>query len=164
MEPITIAFLFISIMFCAFFSGVEIAYISSNKLKFELDKKQKHLGAILLSPVFRNPQRFIGTMLVGNNVALVVYSMITASLLEPFLNRFTHSNLIVLLLQTLISTSFILIFAEFLPKIIFKINSNRTLNYFSIIIVFFYYLLLPARYFDHLYIRNIFKNISWCEI
>ncbi|MFQ5335020.1 MAG: hemolysin family protein [Flavobacteriales bacterium] len=142
MNALIFILLAMSILLSAFFSGVEIAFVSSNKLKFELDKKQRHFGARLLSPAFSNPQRFIGSLLIGNNAAIVIYGIIMAGLLEPFIRRFSHSDILILLLQTLISTAFILVFAEFLPKIIFRINPNRTLHFFSVPIAFFYYLLL----------------------
>ena len=132
MEIINLFVIFITLLFSAFFSGMEIAFVSSSKLKIELENKQGKLAAKIYSKFLKKESNFIGAMLVGNNVALVVYGVLMAKLLEPWLNQFMTSSVAVLLLQTLISTLLVLVSAEFLPKTIFRINPNRTLNFFCI--------------------------------
>jgi putative hemolysin len=128
-----------ALIFSAFFSGMEIAFVSSNKLKIELDKKLGLLPAKVYSYFHRHQSKFISTLLLGNNVALVVYGILVANLLEEPLKiwlQFIPSpgaiNVFVLIIQTVISTLFVLIFAEFLPKIIFRINPNRKLELFTL--------------------------------
>lgn len=133
----------ISLVLSAFFSGMEIAFVSANKLKVELDKQSGRYYAKLLGGVLQSPARFIATMLVGNNIALVVYGVMMAKLLEPQIAVYTQSDLLILLVQTIISTLIILVTAEFFPKAFFRINPNRFLNVFALPLTFFYYLLAP---------------------
>ncbi len=134
----------IAILFSAFFSGMEIAFISANKLRLELDKKQNVVFSSLISLYTQNPGQFIATMLVGNNLALVVYGIAFATFLKPFLIIYLHSNLLVLLAQTIIATITILVTAEYLPKMLFRINPNKVLKIFAVPIAFFYFLFYPA--------------------
>jgi CBS domain containing-hemolysin-like protein len=137
----------LTLLFSAFFSGMEIAFVSANRLRVELDLKKNKLSAVILNGFYKNPSRFIGALLLGNNIALVVYGIAMANLLEPFainiLPAALQSDLFVLLFQTVISTIVILFFAEFLPKIIFRINPNGVLSTFSGPVWAFYYLLYP---------------------
>ncbi len=133
-----------SLISSAFFSGMEIAFVSANKLKIELDGKQGDFFAKIVSNFLKRPSRFIGAMLVGNNIALVVYGIYMAKILEPEIARFTQSDLIILLIQTVISTILILITAEFLPKTLFRINPNNMLRFFAFpLLIIYYVLLLP---------------------
>ena len=133
----------ISLSFSAFFSGMEIAFISSSKLKIELDNKKGLFSAKILSFFSSKPAWFIAAMLIGNNTALVIYTLYVTDLIEPYLLTFNLNNNIVLLVQTLFSTFFILLFAEFLPKAIFRLNPNSTLRIFSLILFVFYVFLWP---------------------
>ena len=133
----------ISLSFSAFFSGMEIAFISSSKLKIELDNKKGLFSAKILSFFSSKPAWFIAAMLIGNNTALVIYTLYVTDLIEPYLLTFNLNNNVVLLIQTLFSTFFILLFAEFLPKAIFRLNPNSTLRIFSLILFVFYVFLWP---------------------
>jgi len=139
MSPTSLAIIVISLILSAFFSGMEIAFIASNKLHIELMKKRGELNARLLSPLLKSPSRFIATMLVGNNIALVVYGTEMAQVLEPFIRSVSSMDSIILLLQTLISTALVLVTAEFIPKIIFGLNANKFMSLFAIPALLFYY-------------------------
>ena len=112
-------------MFSAFFSGMEIAYLSSNKLKLELDKQSNSFQANLLEKIMQSPSRLIATLLVGNNISLVVYGIFMAKILEPKIEIYTQSPFLILLTQTLLSTLIILVSAEFFPKAFFRLNPNN---------------------------------------
>lgn len=121
---------------------MEIAFISSNKLKIELENKQGSFSAGLISTFLRHPSRFIGTMLVGNNITLVLYGIAMGLLLDEWLNRtFGLGDFGVLAWQTVISTILILFFGEFIPKAIFRSNSNAVLQLFAIPLKLLYILL-----------------------
>ena len=140
----------ISIFFSAFFSGMEIAFISSNKIYLEIEKKQRGFIAFLLKKITRKPSKFIATMLLGNNVALVVYGIYSGQLILdiffPYLNTSNSLGFIYILCQTIISTLVILITAEFLPKVLFQIYANSLLKFFSFPAYLFYILLSPITF------------------
>ncbi len=131
-----------ALLFSAFFSGCEMAYISSNKLLIELNKKKFPFLGKIIDRFIKNPSVFITTLLIGNNVALVVYGLQMAKLIEPKLS-YIDSELIVLLLQTIISTIIILVTAEFLPKTLFRINPVLVLNLFAVALLLFYVIFYP---------------------
>lgn len=138
----------VSILLSAFFSGMEIAFITANKLRIELLSKQGALSGKILSYFALHPKRFIGTMLIGNNIALVVYGLFMGDLIVTTLGHFVqiNSEALLIFIQTLISTAIILVSAEFLPKAIFRINPNRWLELFSIpVAVVFVVLFIPMQ-------------------
>jgi CBS domain containing-hemolysin-like protein len=126
---------------------MEIAFVSSNKLRFELEKKQKSLSSSILTIFYAHPQQFIATMLVGNNITLVVYGMLMAGLLSPILQPLPGQFLITTV-QTIIATIIVLFTGEFLPKTIFRVNPNLWLKVFSWILLFFYAVLYPVAVFS----------------
>lgn len=133
--------------FSAFFSGMEIAFVSSNKLRFEMGRNNS-LSTHILSIFYRNPNNFISTMLVGNNIALVIYGIWMAHLIEDYLLGGIFSNEAVLVfIQTILSTAIILVTGEFLPKTLFKINPNATLYFFAIPTFICYVVLYPISKF-----------------
>ncbi len=139
----------VSLLFSAFFSGMDIAYVSSNKIHIELEKKQNNFLAKTLSKLTVKPSKFIATMLIGNNVALVIYGFFMGDVLLNWFQTLLPSNYQVinlaltdftLLTQTIISTLIILVTAEFLPKVFFQIYSNTLLRIFAIPAYLFYVL------------------------
>lgn len=133
----------LTLIFSAFFSGMEMAYISCNKLHIELEKNKGNSGAKLISKFLENPSRFIATMLIGNNIALVVYGLVMASILKPIIEGHISNPILNLLCTTIISTIIVLVTAEFLPKAIFKKYANTLLRIFSYPTAIFYYGLSP---------------------
>ena len=135
----------ITLVFSAFFSGMEIAFISANRLKIALDDKQGGVKAKILAYFAKKPASFIGTMLLGNNAAIVAYSMFMAMAIDDPLTELIGMAWLVLLIQTIITTILVLIFAEFLPKAIFRINPNRALSMLAFPLVIIYGILwLPT--------------------
>jgi CBS domain containing-hemolysin-like protein len=139
-----ILIIFLAIIFSAFFSGMEIAFITANKLRIELDRKQGVFGSQFIKIFNNNPGQYIATMLIGNNVGLVVYGLFFSRLLGPVLTPLIGSDLLVLILNTVISTAVILLVAEFLPKTVFKLSPNFFLKLLSMPAMFFYYLFYPV--------------------
>lgn len=134
----------ISIILSAFFSGMEIAFFSANKLHIELEKKRVGFIPIILTKLTANSSKFITTMLVGNNIALVIYSYFMGRFLLRFLPISSFNNFTMLLIQTLVSTIVILITAEFLPKAIFRIYANEVMKIFAIPAYVFFILFYVA--------------------
>lgn len=138
----------ISMAFSAFFSGMEIAFVSSNKLRFEMDRNDQSLTSRILSIFFNNPNNFISTMLVGNNIALVIYGILMAEVIEQrLLVNFISNEFLLVLIQTIISTLIILVTGEFMPKTLFKINPNFTMNLLAIPAFICYVVLYPISKF-----------------
>src|SRR5690349_22723663 len=124
----------LTLLFSAFSSGSEIAFLSSNKLRIELDRSQGSFSARILWNFVKSPSRFIASMLIANNIALVIYgiimaeNLITREWLRMHLPPQLHGNGMLLVLQTFLSTIIILVAAEFIPKVLFRINPNATLS------------------------------------
>ncbi|BDX37197.1 hemolysin [Tenuifilaceae bacterium CYCD] len=144
----SLSIIFITLIFSAFFSGMEIAFTSANKLRLELDRKQGHISSGLISIFTDNPSQYIATMLVGNNIALVIYGIEMAKLLTPIFENYIPSPSSILVLQTILSTIIILITAEFLPKSIFRLHSNTLMNFFALPVFLFYLIFYPISKFS----------------
>ncbi len=138
----------ISLLFSGFFSGLEIAFVSRNKLNFELKAKKGGIIGNIFSIFKKNTSHFFATMLLGNNLALVLYGIFMAELLEPIifnlLPEIIKNDILVLLFLIIISTLIVLITAEFIPKSLFLVSPNLMLSYFSVPLFIIYILLYPA--------------------
>jgi putative hemolysin len=151
MESSYFLFVVITLVFSAFFSGMEIAFVSANKLQIELQNKQGLLSGKILSRFLQKPGEFIGTTLIGNTISLVVYGIFMANLLEPMIRGWLPQDVdnqaSVLIIQTIISTIIVLITAEFVPKSIFILDPNRMLSAMSIPFQVIYYVMFPVVWF-----------------
>jgi len=137
----------VSLIFSAIFSGVEIAFVTIDRVRLEIDMQKGGALSRILTLFYGHSDFFISTILVGNNIVLVVYGMGMAKLIEPWLQESINNEFVVLLLQTLISTGIILLTGEFLPKTMFRINPNRSLRYFALPIFLIYMVLYPISLF-----------------
>jgi putative hemolysin len=150
MDPGLIPFIVISLIFSFFFSGIEIAYLSANKLQLELQGTQGSLSGKIFSKFIKKPSLFIGTTLIGNTIALVLYGIFMAQLLEPqlmiWLPDAVANETTVLIVQTLAATALVLVTAEFLPKSLFLINPNLMLSALAVPFNIAYYILFPLVY------------------
>lgn len=164
MESDSIVVIVVSLIFSAFFSGVEIAYISANKLKIEVEKNKGNKIAGFLAHIIQKPSRFITTMLLGNNIALVIFGLAMAGILEPIFSGYMDSNILVLLLQTLLTTIVVLLVAEFLPKALFQRNPNGTLTIFAVPVFLVYYVFYPIVSFVNLISNLILKIFLGVEM
>jgi CBS domain containing-hemolysin-like protein len=148
MDPLLISLILISLIFSFFFSGIEIAFISANKLQLELQGKQGILSGKIFSKFIKKPSMFIGTTLIGNTIALVLYGIFMAQLLEPQLQALLPDDLqndvTIMIVQTMVATVVVLFTAEFLPKSLFLINPNFMLTALAVPFNFMYYLLYPV--------------------
>lgn len=138
-----VIFIVITLLLSAFFSGMEIAFISANKLKLELDKKSNSSTSRIISIFTKQESQFIVSMLIGNNIALVVYGIFMSQILENNFSDVIQSTFLLIVIQTIISTLIILVIAEFIPKAIFRINSNSVLRLFSIPLFISFLILYP---------------------
>lgn len=142
----TILSLIVVILFSALFSGMEIAFVSSNRLLLGIDSTQRSTTTYVINKFYSNSNNFISSILVGNNIVLVIYGMLMAKLLNAtLLSGFSSANAI--LLETIISTIIIILTGEFVPKALFRINPNRSLKNFAIIVYPIYILLYPLSRF-----------------
>lgn len=145
----------VSLIFSAFFSGMEIAFVSSNRVRFELDMKKETLLGRVLNLFYHHQEQFISTMLVGNNIALVIYGIGMAELLSPVLSYIYDNDVFVLLSQTLLSTLLILLTAEFFPKTLFRINPNSVLRFFALPVYPIYLILYPLSKLTSLFSKGV---------
>lgn len=154
---------FVVILIClvlsAFFSGMEIAFVTANRFKIEVDKKKGSYSASIIGNFLEEPSRFISALLVGNNIALVVYGIAMASVLEPSIRQFSNSQSVVLITQTILSTLLILVTAEFLPKAFFRIDPNRMLDLFAIPAKVFYVVLYPLVWLIDRFSKQILTSL-----
>jgi CBS domain containing-hemolysin-like protein len=144
-SPLIVAI--IALLCSAFFSGMEIAFVSSNKVRAEIEMARGGIVNRLLNIYYRNREMFLSTLLIGNNIANIVYSMAMASLLTLPLRQWIQDDALLLLVQTLLATLIILIFGEFVPKSIFRINPNSTLRTASVPLFMVYCVLYPVSRF-----------------
>lgn len=135
-----------SLLFSFIFSGLEIAFVSADRLHIELQGQQGKLYGRILSKFIKDPSRFISTTLVGNTIALVIYGVFMAKLIEPALAQYFSNEAVLMILQTIISTLVVLVTAEFLPKSLFLINPNGILKFFAIPMRLFIWLMIPLTY------------------
>ena len=157
----------ITLLFSAFSSGTEIAFLSANKLRIELDRSQGSFSARILWNFVKSPSRFIASMLIANNIALVIYGIVmsehlmTREWLRMQLPNQFHGDGMLLVIQTFLSTIIILVAAEFIPKAVFRINPNATLSLLAIPIRMLYYLLSPLVWIiinlSRFFMRVLFK-------
>ena len=149
----------VSLLLSAFFSGMEIAYVSANKIHIEIEKKQKNVIATILRRITKRPSKFIATMLVGNNIALVVYGFFMGAVLVEL---FPLEGAVQLVVHTIISTLVILLTAEFLPKVFFQIYANKLLKFFALPAYIFYWIFSIISEFiiwiSDLVLRVLFKT------
>lgn len=158
----TISVIIITLLFSAFFSGSEIAFVSANKLGIEVIRNKGNRRGQILSNFYEKPKGFLSTMLVGNNIALVIFTIFMTKLIEPWLAPYLGSeSTILLIIVTLIITMVILIFGEFLPKTLFRLYANEILYRFSYFLSFLkWILILPASIMtglSNVLLRAIFK-------
>ena len=158
----------VCLILSAFFSGMEIAFVSSNRIYLEIEKSQQGFTSKVLKSITQKPSRFIATMLLGNNVALVLYGIFMGDrILQIFYPQTLLSgeaSLLIVFYQTLISTAIILLTAEFLPKVFFQLYANTFIKIFSIPVAFFYALFYPITFliieFTDLILKQFFKTGS----
>lgn len=138
----------VSLCFSALFSGVEIAYISADRVRIGLDTNRGGLINRIIGRYYSHSDFFISTILVGNNIMLVIYGMGAAALLEPWIEtNISDNQAVILVLQTIVSTLVILFTGEFLPKSVFRINPNTSLKISALPVYFFYIVLYPVSWF-----------------
>ncbi len=152
--------LIVTMVFSAFFSGMEIAFVSSNRLRAEMDREQGGLIQRAIGLFYRHPNNFISTMLVGNNIALVVYGVLFAKIFDDTLFRGIDSDGLRVLADTLLSTLVVLFTGEFLPKTIFKSNPNGLLKFFALPAYICYIVLYPISRFATLLSRGLLRLVG----
>jgi CBS domain containing-hemolysin-like protein len=154
----------VALFFSALFSGLEIAFVSADRLRFEMDVERHTFSSRLLERFFRNPNIYISTMLVGNNIALVLYSTMMAHLIEALLAMipgFSVTNdFLLIVIETLVSTAIVIVIGEFVPKTLFRSNPNGKLNILAFPIYLIYIILYPISLFTTWLSRIILRIIG----
>lgn len=160
----TLVIMLVALFFSALFSGLEIAFVSADRLRFEMDVERHTFSSRLLERFFRNPNIYISTMLVGNNIALVLYSTMMAHLIEMLLAiipGFGISNeFLLIVIETLISTAIVIVVGEFVPKTLFRSNPNGKLNILAFPIYLIYIILYPISLFTTWLSRIILRLLG----
>ncbi len=149
-------------IFSAIFSGMELAFVSANRVGIEIEKNKESLRGKIFSYFYNNPKEFIGAMLIGNNISLVILTFLFSQLLDSHVTGILDSDVIKLLIETLIITAFILVFAEFLPKTIFSVYANKSMLALSLPVYFITLILrIPTLFFTYIstfILKYIFKT------
>lgn len=160
----TLVIMLVALFFSALFSGLEIAFVSADRLRFEMDVERHTFSSRLLERFFRNPNIYISTMLVGNNIALVLYSTMMAHLIEALLAMipgFSIANdFLLIVIETLVSTAIVIVIGEFVPKTLFRSNPNGKLNILAFPIYLIYIILYPISLFTTWLSRIILRIIG----
>ena len=151
--------LLISMLFSAFFSGMEIAFVSSNRLRAEMDREKNGLSQKAIAIFFQHPNNFVSTMLVGNNIALVIYGILFARIFDATL-FYSLSDGMRVTADTLLSTLVVLFTGEFLPKTIFKNNPNTMLTFFAIPAYLCYVVLYPVSRFASMLSKGLLRLVG----
>lgn len=150
--------LLVALAFSALFSGLEIAFVSSDRMRFEMDLEKRTFPSRLLARFFNNPNIYISTMLVGNNIALVIYSTMMARLMNMLLPQgLLQNEFLLLVLETLVSTAIVIVVGEYVPKTIFRVNPNGKLNFFAFPLYLVYIILYPISRFTTWLSRTILR-------
>jgi len=161
MSPFSVIIL--TLLFSAFFSGLEIAFFAANRLRLELLNQKGDTGARLTMFFIRNPSRFLTTTLIGNNVALIVFGVFMANIIEGYINSNqlinSENTFVIFLIQTIVSSFLVLILAEFIPKTLFRINPNGMLLVLCYPFILFYYILYPIVKLMDFLSKSILKYI-----
>jgi len=144
-------------MFSAFFSGMEIAFLSANKLKIELSYQRGTFSGKIINDFVKNPSKFIITVLLGNNVVLIAFGILFANMLEPVLANYISAPFVVLLIQTIVSTTLVLLIGEYLPKVMFKVFADDLLPILAFPFKLIYWVLLPGVFLINLISKFILK-------
>lgn len=156
MDITLITSIIVCLILSAFFSGMEIAFVSSNRMLLELDKDKGRISKKCINTFYEHPNGFVSTMLVGNNIILVVYAILIAKILDATIFS-GMSPVFAIPADTIVSTIIVLFTGEFLPKVLFRNNANRYLSFFAPIAYIFYIVLWPISRFSTLMANTILK-------
>ena len=150
----------LSVLFSGFFSGMEIAFVSSNRMQAEVDRDKQGIARLPLQVFYRHPNTFVSTMLVGNNIVLVIYGILIAVLFDNTIFQSVDNDALRVALDTIVSTIIILFTGEFLPKILFKSNPNQMLTFFAFPAFILYIILWPISKFSTLLSRAMLRIVG----